>query len=149
VSCPAGPLRPDPAPPGVPAPAGAHRGAEGLSAFRALLRPMADPAVLAHLAALRASQPQWPPPVVRAGPTVRRGRRGRGSGVRHGLAAVHTCAGPRTDVPCRPVHRGVVACPRCRRPTPAVEARTGPRLPVCSCFPALCAHFALARVAPR
>ena len=148
MSCPAGPLRPDPARPGVPAPAGAHNGAGGLSELRHLLRPEADPAVLAHLARLRASQPQWPPPVVRAGPTVRRGRRGRGSGVRRGLATVERCAGPRSDIPCVAVRRGVVMCPRCRRATPAIEARTGPRLPVCDCFPALCAHWP-ARVAPR
>ena len=119
-------------------------------AFRALLRPLADPEVIAHLAALRASEP-WPPPVLRAGPTVRSPHRGRGDGGvrRCGLAVVELCAGPRPDVPCLRVQRGTVTCPRCRRPTPAVESRTGPRLPTCACFPALCCHFPLARVAPR
>ena len=132
-------------------PAGAHNGAGGLSELRHLLPPEADPAVLARLAALRASEPVWPPRVLRAGPTVRSPPRGRGDGgVRHDLAVVERCAGPRPDVPCLRVHRGVVACPRCRRPTPADEPRTGPRLPTCACFPALCAHFPpLARVAPR
>ena len=150
VSCPAGPLRSDPARPGVPPPAGAHNGAEGPVAFRALLRPLADPEVIAHLAALRASEP-WPPPVLRAGPTVHSPQRGTGDGgvSRHGLAVVERCAGPRPEVPCLRVHRGAVACPRCSRPTPAIEARSGPRLPVCGCYPALCAHFPLARVVPR
>ena len=149
MSAPASTAAPDPAPPGVPAPPAAHEGAQGLSGFRALLRPLADPDVCAHLAALRASQPVWPPPVVRAGPTVRSPRRTRGNGgVRHGLAVVERCAGPRADVPCLAVRRGVVVCPRCRRATPVVEPRTGPRLPVCDCWPALCAHWP-ARVAPR
>jgi len=151
VSCPAGPLRPDPAPAGVPPPAGAHRGAECLSELRHLLRPEADPDVLAHLAWLRATEPVWPPRVLRAGPTVRSPQRGRGDGGvrRCGLAVVERCAGPRPEVPCLRVNRGVVTCPRCRRPTPAIEVRCGPRLPVCDCYPALCCHFALARVAPR
>ena len=151
VSCPAVPLRPDPAGTWcVPPPAGAHGGSGGLSELRHLLRPLADPAVLAHLAALRASEPVWPPAVVRAGPTVRSPQRGRGDGGARpcGLAVVERCAGPRPDVPCLRVRRGVVACPRCRRPTPADEPRTGPRLPVCGCWPAICAHWP-ARVAPR
>ena len=119
-------------------------------AFRALLRPEADPAVLAHLATLRASEPVWPPAVPRSGPTVRGPQRGRGDGgVSHGLAVVERCAGTRPDVPCVQVRRGVVACPRCRQQTPAVESRTGPRLPVCDCYPALCAHFPVAPVASR
>ena len=150
MSRPAVPLRDDPASAGVLPPAGAHNGAEGPVAFRALLRPLADPEVREHLAWLRATEPVWPPAVLRAGPTVRSPHRGRGDGgVRHGLAVVELCAGPRPDVPCLAVHRGAVACPRCRRPTPAVESRTGPRLPVCGCYSALCAHFPLARVAPR
>jgi len=148
VSRPAGLLRSDPASAGVPPPAGAHRGPECPVAFRALLRPEADPATLAHLARLRAAQPQWPPSVVRAAPR-RAPRRGRDGGVvrGRGLAAVELCSGPSPDVPCLAVHRGVVTCPRCRRSTPVVEARTGPRLPVCDCWPALCAHWP-ARVAP-
>jgi len=119
-------------------------------AFRSLLRPEADPAVLAHLAVLRASEPVWPPAVLRAGPAVRSPQRGTGDGgVSHGLAVVERCAGPRPEVPCLRVNRGVVTCPRCRRATPAVEPRTGPRLPVCGCYSALCGHFPLARVAPR
>jgi len=151
VSRPAVPLRSDPARPGVPPPTGAHNGAGGLSELRHLLRPEADPDVLAHLAWLRASEPQWPPAVLRSGPTVRSPQRGRGDGgvSRCGLAVVELCAGPRPDVPCLRVHRGAVTCPRCRQPTPAVESRTGPRLPVCGCFPALCAHFPVARVVPR
>ena len=151
MSCPAGPLRSDPARPGVPPPAGALNGAEGPVAFRALLRPEADPEVIAHLAALRASEPVWPPAVLRAGPTVRSPHRGTGDGgVSHGLAVVERCAGPRPEVPCLRVHRGVVACPRCTRPTPAAESRTGPRLPTCACYPALCCHFPPpARVVPR
>ena len=150
MSCPAVPLRSDPALPGVLAPAGAHNGPGGLTELHHLLRPEADPDVIAHLAWLRASEPVWPPRVLRAGPTVRSPHRGRGDGgVSHGLAVVELCAGPRPDVPCIRVHRGVVTCPRCSRPTPADEPRTGPRLPTCACFPALCAHFPLARVAPR
>ena len=150
MSRPAVPLRSDPAPAGVPPPAGAHRAPGGLSELHHLLRPEADPDVIAHLAWLRASEPVWPPAVLRAGPTVRGTQRGRGDGgVSHGLAVVELCAGPRPDVPCLAVHRGAVVCPRCRRPTPAVESRTGPRLPTCACYPALCAHFPLARVAPR
>ena len=146
MSAPASTAAPDPASAGVLPPAGAHRAPGGLSELRHLLHPEADPAVLAHLAALRASEPEWPPAVLRAGPAVRSPQRGRGDGgVRYGLAAVELCAGPCPDVPCLPVHRGVVACPRCRRPTPAVEARTGPRLPVCACYSALCCHFPLAR----
>ena len=80
MSCPAGPLRPDPAPAGVPPPTGAHRGAECVVAFRALLRPQADRDVLAHLAALRASEPEWPLPVTPAGPTVRTPPRSAGYG---------------------------------------------------------------------
>ena len=150
MSRPAVPLRDDPARPGVLPPAGAHNGAEGPVAFRALLRPEADPATLAHLARLRAAQPQWPPPVVRAAPR-RAPRRGRDGGVvrGRGLAAVELCSGPSPDVPCLAVHRGAVGCPRCRRPTPAIEARSGPRLPVCDCYSALCAHFPLAPVAAR
>ena len=150
VSCPAVPLRSDPALPGVLAPAGAHRAPEGLSELRHVLRPLADPEVIAHLAALRASEP-WPPPVLRAGPTVRSPHRGTGDGgVSHVLAVVELCAGPRPDVPCIRVHRGVVACPRCTRRTPAAESRTGPRLPTCACYPALCCHFPPpARVVPR
>jgi len=114
-----------------------------------VLRPLADPEVIAHLAALRASEP-WPPPVLRAGPTVRSPHRGTGDGgVSHVLAVVERCTGPRPDVPCLRVQRGTVGCPRCRQPTPAVESRTGPRLPTCACYPALCCHFPLARVAPR
>ena len=143
MSRPAVPLRSDPARPGVPAPAGAHRGSEGLTELHHLLRPQADPAVRAHLARLRASEPVWPP---RAGPTVRSPQRGRGDGgVSHGLAVVERCAGTRPDVPCVQVRRGVVACPRCRQQTPAVESRTGPRLPACGCYSALCCHFPLAR----
>ena len=80
VSCPAGPLRDDPAPAGVTPPAGAHRAPEGLTELRHLLRPEVDPAVLAHLAALRASEPEWPPRVLRAGPTVRAAYFGIGAG---------------------------------------------------------------------
>jgi len=150
VSCPAVPLRSDPALPGVLAPAGAHRTPEGLTELHHLLRPEADPDVIAHLAWLRASEPVWPPRVLRAGPTVRSPHRGTGDGgVSHGLAVVERCAGPRPDVPCVQVRRGVVTCPRCRRATPAVEPRTGPRLPVCGCYSALCAHFPVAPVAPR
>ena len=151
MSCPAGPLRSDPASAGVPPPAGAHNGAEGLSELRHVLRPLADPEVIAHLAALRASEPEWPPRVLRSGPTVRSPQRGRGDGGvrRCGLAVVELCAGPRPDVPCIRVRRGAVTCPRCRQPTPAVESRTGPRLPVCGCYPALCAHFPVARMASR
>ena len=132
-------------------PAGAHRAPEGLSELHHLLRPEADPDVIAHLTWLRASEPVWPPRVLRAGPTVRSPQRGTGDGGvrRCGLAVVERCAGPRPDVPCVQVRRGVVVCPRCRQQTPAVEARTGPRLPTCGCYSALCAHFALARVAPR
>ena len=148
MSCPAVPLRSDPALPGVLAPAGAHNGPGGLTELHHLLRPEADPDVIAHLAWLRASEPVWPPRVLRAGPTVRSPQRGTGDGgVSHGLAVVERCAGPRPDVPCLAVHRGVVTCPRCRGVTPVVEARTGPRLPVCDCWPALCAHWP-ARVAP-
>ena len=150
MSCPAGLLRSDPASAGVPPPAGAHRTPEGLTELHHLLRPQADPAVRAHLARLRAAQPQWPPPVVRAAPR-RAPRRGRDGGVvrGRGLAAVELCSGPSPDVPCLAVHRGAVGCPRCRRPTPAIEARSGPRLPVCDCYSALCAHFPLAPVAAR
>jgi len=80
VSCPAVPLRDDPARPGVPASAGAHNGAGGLSELRHLLRPEADPDVLAHLAWLRASEPEWPPAMLRAGPTVRSPPRSAGYG---------------------------------------------------------------------
>ena len=150
MSCPAGLLRSDPASAGVPPPAGAHRTPEGLTELHHLLRPLADPEVLAHLAWLRATEPVWPPAVLRSGPTVRSPQRGTGDGgVSHGLAVVELCAGPRPEVPCLRVRRGAVACPRCRQQTPAVESRTGPRLPVCACYPALCAHFPLARVAPR
>ena len=150
MSRPAGPLRSDPASAGVLPPAGAHGAPGCLSELRHLLRPLADPEVIAHLAALRASEP-WPPPVLRAGPTVRSPQRGRGDGGvrRCGLAVVERCAGPRPEVPCLRVHRGAVACPRCSRPTPAIEARSGPRLPVCDCYSALCAHFPLAPVAAR
>ena len=116
-----------------------------------MLRPEADPDVLAHLASLRATEPVWPPRVLRAGPTVRSPQRGRGDGGvrRCGLAVVERCAGPRPDVPCLRVHRGVAACPRCRQQTPAVESRTGPRLPVCGCFAALCAHWPVRTGRPR
>jgi len=150
VSRPAVPLRDDPARPGVLPPAGARQCAGALSELHHLLRPLADPDATAHLVRLRAAQPQWPPPVERAAPR-RAPRRGRDGGVvrGRGLAAVELCSGPSPDVPCLAVHRGAVACPRCRRQTPAIEARSGPRLPVCDCYPALCAHFPLARVAPR
>ena len=63
MSRPAVPLRSDPASAGVTPPAGAHNGAEGPVAFRALLHPLADPEVREHLAWLRATEPVWPPAV--------------------------------------------------------------------------------------
>jgi len=64
------------------------------------------------------------------------------------LTVVDGCLGPHREVPCVRVVGGVT-CPRCQTVTPVVEPRTGPRLPECHCFPALCAHWALARVASR
>jgi hypothetical protein len=116
-------------------------GSEARSELRELLHPAVDRDTYRWIAALRESEPVWPPPISRAGPTLRNPFTGTGDrGVRHELAAVDGCGGPSRKVPCLPVHRNAVACPRCRRPTPVGERVIGPRLPACTCYAALCAH---------
>jgi len=107
--------------------------------LRGLLHPPLAPGAAAHLAELREREPVWPPPVEHAGPLSRNA--GASSLVRRPLAVVDACLGGQWAIPCVTAARGAVACPRCLRLTPVVERRTGPRLPMCSCFEALCAHF--------